>query len=157
MAFTTLMGTLSCSACILAGHNTCMCSVVSHATCFAPAHARMRAGGRTSRLVSELVLSQRMLSASVVPGYPGEKRAGMMLVYGVPAPGAGAALRCMRPCAHACMHGPCMGAATLSPAPHAPRMACQLLSAAQPVRPLLDPFNHCTRVRGAHAGPCVFS
>lgn len=50
--------------------------------------ADILSGGRTSRLVSELVLSRRLLSASVVAGYPGEKRAGLMLVYGVPAQGA---------------------------------------------------------------------
>lgn len=43
--------------------------------------------GRTSRLVSELVLQQRILSASVLPGYPGDRHAGMTLVYGVPKPG----------------------------------------------------------------------
>ncbi|KAG2485544.1 hypothetical protein HYH03_015713 [Edaphochlamys debaryana] len=41
-------------------------------------------GGRTSRLVSELVLSGRLLSAAVVTGYPGEAHPGMALVYGIP-------------------------------------------------------------------------
>ncbi|KAG2448913.1 hypothetical protein HYH02_006261 [Chlamydomonas schloesseri] len=44
-------------------------------------------GGRTSRLVSSLVLSGRALGASVVSGYPGERRPGLALVYGIPKEG----------------------------------------------------------------------
>ncbi|PNW77599.1 hypothetical protein CHLRE_10g443850v5 [Chlamydomonas reinhardtii] len=44
-------------------------------------------GGRTSRLVSSLVLSGRALAASVVSGYPGERRPGLALVYGIPKDG----------------------------------------------------------------------
>ncbi|GFR44625.1 hypothetical protein Agub_g5913, partial [Astrephomene gubernaculifera] len=45
------------------------------------------AGGRTSRLVSELVLSGRALSATVVTDYPGERHPGLALVYGIPKDG----------------------------------------------------------------------
>ncbi|KAG2432812.1 hypothetical protein HXX76_008546 [Chlamydomonas incerta] len=44
-------------------------------------------GGRTSRLVSSLVLSGAALGASVVAGYPGEMRPGLALVYGIPKDG----------------------------------------------------------------------
>ncbi|GIL57933.1 hypothetical protein Vafri_13124 [Volvox africanus] len=51
--------------------------------------ADVLAGGRTSRLVSELVLTGKALSASVVSAYPGELHAGLSLVYGVPREGEG--------------------------------------------------------------------
>ncbi|GLC36704.1 hypothetical protein PLESTB_000132500 [Pleodorina starrii] len=51
--------------------------------------ADVLAGGRTSRLVSELVLSGKALSASLVSAYPGELHAGLSLVYGVPRDGEG--------------------------------------------------------------------
>lgn len=46
--------------------------------------SELLSGGRTSRLVSELVLPGKVLGASVVAGYPGEKHSGLSLVYGVP-------------------------------------------------------------------------
>lgn len=45
------------------------------------------AGSRTARLVSDLVLTGQLLSASVLVGYPGERYPGMALVYGVPRDG----------------------------------------------------------------------
>jgi zinc protease len=35
-------------------------------------------------MTRDLVLARKALSASVVPSYPGDKHAGLMLVYGVP-------------------------------------------------------------------------
>ncbi len=43
--------------------------------------------GRTSRLVKELVLQGRLLSASAVAAYPGERHAGLLLLYAVPKEG----------------------------------------------------------------------
>ncbi|KAF5841882.1 Metalloenzyme, LuxS/M16 peptidase-like protein [Dunaliella salina] len=45
-------------------------------------------GSRTSRLVTQLVLPQRLVSASAIASYPGEKHAGLTLATGVPREGS---------------------------------------------------------------------
>ncbi|KAF5826529.1 hypothetical protein DUNSADRAFT_2821 [Dunaliella salina] len=45
-------------------------------------------GSRTSRLATQLVLPQRLVSASAITSYPGEKHAGLTLATGVPREGS---------------------------------------------------------------------
>lgn len=44
-------------------------------------------GGRTARMIKELVIPGVALSAQVVTQYPGAKHAGLVLAYGIPGRG----------------------------------------------------------------------